>query len=159
MADLVSKKSKDPSTQVGAVLVDDKNRMVSIGYNGFARGTADHRRLYLDRPEKHRRILHAEANALLFADRAGVYLYVTHPPCSQCTAMALQSGVHTIIYDASRHLAADWEESFESAVCMAWEANAGIFKYDVYNGRLSRIHKATCEMTEGENVKFSIDHA
>jgi len=147
LADHASKKSKDPSTKVGAVLVDDDNRVVSIGYNGFARGTADDKTLYLNRPKKHRRILHAECNALLFADRPGKTLYITHPPCSQCTAMAIQRGVKQIIYNASRHLSANWEESFNSAIEMTIEARVGLYKYYSHNDKLEPIYKG--EKNEG----------
>jgi len=151
LADHASKKSKDPSTKVGAVLVDNENRVVSLGYNGFARGTADHKKLYLDRPEKHRRVLHAECNALLFADRPGVTLYVTHPPCSQCTAMAIQCGIKKIIYNASRQLFVDWKESYRSAIEMSYEARIGIYKYNTYVGRLIQITDWHVEQEIGRN--------
>lgn len=65
VATLVSVRSKDPSSKVGAVIVDNDKRFVSMGYNGFPRGTNDDPELYQDRPEKLRRVIHAETNAIL----------------------------------------------------------------------------------------------
>ena len=67
MAKMVGSWSKDPSTKVGAVIVDDNRRVVSLGYNGFPKGVADNNRLE-DRNEKYKMIVHAERNALLFAN-------------------------------------------------------------------------------------------
>lgn len=57
---LVASWSKDPSSQVGAAIVDAKNRVVSLGFNGFPRAVAD---APVDRDEKLRRTIHAEENA------------------------------------------------------------------------------------------------
>jgi dCMP deaminase len=121
MATLISTRSKDPSTQVGAVLVDSQRRVVSVGFNGFPKGTSDAPALYLDREEKYRRVLHAECNAILFADRPGDTLYVTHPPCSQCMAMAIQHGVSRVVYKKFEMREA-WKVSHKSAIEMAREA-------------------------------------
>ena len=59
--------SKDPSTKVGAIIVDDDKRVISVGYNGFPKGVRDDERLD-DRQEKYKIIVHAERNALLFAN-------------------------------------------------------------------------------------------
>jgi dCMP deaminase len=67
LAKTVSTFSKDPSTQVGAVIVDDDKRVISIGYNGFPKGVRDDHRLD-NRELKYEMIVHAEANALLFAN-------------------------------------------------------------------------------------------
>lgn len=90
--------SKDPSTQVGAVIVDG-NRVVSMGFNGFPKGTLDHPELYTNRERKYRRVIHAEKNAVTFANRSveGCTIYVTHAPCSQCVAQIIQSGITCIV--------------------------------------------------------------
>ncbi len=107
----VAKWSKDPSTQVGAVIANDK-RVVSLGFNGFPQGLSDDHRLH-DRETKYSLVLHAEENALLFAssDLTGNTIYVYPlPPCSRCAAKIIQTGitrvVTTIPDDMSR-----WEES------------------------------------------------
>ena len=101
-AELIAGWSKDPSTGVGAVIVDPKNRVVSQGFNGFPRACADDADLLADRDEKLRRTLHAEQNALLFAHRSveGCTVYVTHPPCARCAAMLIQSGIKRVVYRA-----------------------------------------------------------
>lgn len=76
LATVISSWSKDPSTQVGAVIVDDDNRVISIGYNGFPKGIKDDHRLS-NRDLKYEMVVHAEANALLFAN-APVKLSLIH---------------------------------------------------------------------------------
>ena len=61
--------SKDMSTQVGAIIVDRDQRIVSSGYNGFPRGVVDSIERYQDRDTKYRMVVHAEINAILFATR------------------------------------------------------------------------------------------
>jgi len=99
LANLVSTWSKDPSTGVGAVIVDEKNRVVSLGFNGFPRGVHDSEDVLFDRDEKLRRTIHAEENALLFAGRSveGCTLYLTHPPCARCAAKIIQSGIARVV--------------------------------------------------------------
>lgn len=98
MANLVATWSKDPSTQVGSVIVD-KNRVVSHGFNGFPRGVDDSPELYADRGRKYRRVLHAEQNAIAFANRSveNCTIYITHAPCSRCVAQIIQSGIARIV--------------------------------------------------------------
>ena len=67
LAEYVSTASKDPSTKVGAVIVDDERRVVSLGYNGLPRGVDDTEERLNNRDLKYRIIVHAERNSLLFA--------------------------------------------------------------------------------------------
>jgi len=100
MAELISTWSKDPSTQCGAVIVDRRNRVVSVGFNGFPAGVSDRDDHYQNREEKYRRVIHAEKNAILFAkqDLTGCTLYVyPMPPCSQCAAAIIQSGIKQVV--------------------------------------------------------------
>ena len=92
--------SKDPSTKVGAVIVDSKNRVVSMGYNGFPRGIDDDSSRLEDRETKYKLILHAEENALLFAKGSldGFTIYTwPFPPCTHCALLIIQSGIKTIV--------------------------------------------------------------
>ena len=89
--------SKDPSTKVGAVLVADRNRILSVGYNGFPRQNPDSAENLTNRSSKYARMVHAEENALLFRPphySAGLTIY-TWPfsSCAHCTAVCLQCGV------------------------------------------------------------------
>lgn len=97
LASLVAGWSKDPSTQVGAVIVDADKRIVSAGFNGFPRGVEDEA---VDRDVKLMRTIHAEENALLFARRdvTGMTAYVTRPPCARCAAKLVQSGISRVVY-------------------------------------------------------------
>jgi dCMP deaminase len=100
LAKLVGSWSKDPSTQVGAVIVDDDHVVVSLGYNGFPRGVEDSEERLIDRDKKYDIIVHAEANALMFAKTSleGCTLY-TWPfePCSRCAGLIIQSGITRVV--------------------------------------------------------------
>ena len=126
LAKLVGSWSKDPSTQVGAVIVDEKNRIVSVGYNGFPQKISDNDRLN-DRDKKYNVIVHAEANAILFANRdlSGCTIY-TYPfqPCSSCSGLIIQSGIKRVVTvrtDNDR-----WRTDFSTAAQMLIEAEVAI---------------------------------
>lgn len=99
MARLVASWSKDPSTKVGAVITRGKV-VVSLGFNGLARGVGDSTERYENRDFKYPAILHAEVNALLFArqDLVGCTIYTwPMPPCATCAAMIIQSGITRVV--------------------------------------------------------------
>jgi len=95
----ISAWSKDPSSQVGAVITDG-NRIVSLGYNGFAAGVEDKQERLVDRQCKLNLTIHAEENAMIFAKRdlTGCTVYVTHPPCPRCASKLIQEEVERIVY-------------------------------------------------------------
>jgi dCMP deaminase len=70
LAKTVSTWSKDPSTKVGAVIVDKNRRVVSLGYNGFPKGVKDTIEKLEDREQKYKHMVHAERNAMLFANKS-----------------------------------------------------------------------------------------
>lgn len=88
--------SKDPSTQVGAVLVDAHRRVISTGFNGLPQRVLDTHERLDNREVKYDLIIHAEMNALIFAQRSlhGATLY-TYPfmSCSRCATMMIQAGI------------------------------------------------------------------
>ena len=98
-------RSKDPSTQVGACIVDSDNRIVSIGYNGFLNGCSDE-----DFPweregdflnTKYPYVVHAEQNAILNArgkNLEGCSIYVNLFPCHDCARNIIQSGIKKVYY-------------------------------------------------------------
>lgn len=96
------RRSKDPSTQVGAVIADDRNHIISIGYNGFPSGVHDCPDLLNDRPSKYARVVHAEPNAILQAgERArGAKMICTLFPCNECTKLIIQAGIKYLIAPA-----------------------------------------------------------
>lgn len=130
LAKVVSKKSKDPSTKVGAVIADPKNRFISLGYNGYPRGIKDEG---LDnREEKYAKVIHAEINAILFAKRdltdCTLYVYPL-APCSNCMSVIIQSGITRIIALANTtdiDSIKRWELSNQIGLKMAKEANVKV---------------------------------
>lgn len=122
MARLVASWSKDPSTQVGAVIVDPCNRVVSTGFNGFPRGIADE---YTTREAKLLRTLHAEVNAILFAGRdlTGCRIYVTHTPCARCAVQIIQSGISCVLSAAPTiEFATRWQNEVAESIELMCEA-------------------------------------
>ncbi len=125
MAYLVSMKSKDPSTRVGAVIVGPNHEIISTGYNGLPRGVADRHYRYADREYKLLAINHAEENAILHCALKGVsakggVLYTPWIPCSACTKSIIQSGISEVVYDInfpgnSEDYDGDWKKSMEVA--------------------------------------------
>lgn len=129
VADLVATWSKDPSTKVGCVLVDQDRHIIATGYNGFPRGVDDSEDRLTDRPTKIMMVLHAEANAVLQAvgPIVGATAYVSHRPCSGCSAMLIQAGVKRIVTRTpSDGFAERFAESFRAADLMLNEAGVEI---------------------------------
>lgn len=129
LANTVSMFSKDPSTKVGAVIVDDDKRVISIGYNGFPKGIKDDQRLE-NRELKYEMIVHAEANALLFANAPvkGCTIY-TWPfqPCSRCASLIIQAGIRRVVSVENKDQ--KWCENFQLAHDMMTEARIEIETY------------------------------
>ncbi|MHC4976991.1 MAG: deoxycytidylate deaminase [Planctomycetota bacterium] len=98
LAEQVSRRSPDPSTKHGCVIVDAGKRVVSTGYNGPVSGLP-HEMVELTRPEKYKWFIHAEDNAVAFArcDLRGTTAYVTGTPCAPCFRRLLQVGVKRIV--------------------------------------------------------------
>jgi len=109
IAILSSKRSKDPSSQVGAAIIRDK-RVLSLGYNGMPRGCDDSCMPWGKTSEdplktKYPYVVHAELNAILNAnkDLSGATLYVTMFPCNECAKAIIQTGIKEIIYLSDKH--------------------------------------------------------
>lgn len=119
----VAQWSKDPSTKVGAVIVRGLNRVVSIGYNGFASGVDDTSERYNDRELKYKMVVHGEINAIIHAkqDLAGCTLY-TWPlfTCSVCAGSVIQSGIHRVVSPVST--VERWASSYDLSKKMYDEA-------------------------------------
>ena len=130
MAKLISSWSKD-TTQVGAVIVDADNMIISTGYNGFPKNINDNYRLQ-NREEKLKIILHAEDNAILFTkqDITGCTIYI-YPfmPCSNCAAKIIQSGIKNVISYRSDN--ERWQESFDISTNLFKEAGVNLILYDI----------------------------
>jgi dCMP deaminase len=130
LAQEVSTWSKDPSTQVGAVLINGKRHVKSVGYNGFPRKVEDDHRLH-QRDKKLKIIRHAEVNAFTFCsdDPEGFCIY-TYPfmPCSICAGAIIQEGVIRVV--TFTNSVARWAEDFETARGMFVEAGVELVEYD-----------------------------
>ncbi|NCC22834.1 MAG: dCMP deaminase family protein [Alphaproteobacteria bacterium] len=127
LARLVASWSKDPSTRVGAVIADQKNRIVSLGFNGFARGVEDLPERLGDREVKYKIVLHAEENALLFANRdvEGCTIY-TWPlmPCASCMSRIIQKGIRRVVSVENEN--PRWQEHFRLSRELAGEAGVEV---------------------------------
>lgn len=98
LAEHVATWSKDRSTQVGAVIVGSRKRVLSMGYNGFPRGVDDSVEARHERPEKYDWTCHGEENAILNAacdlDGATIYVHAPNlPVCVRCARNIVQSGI------------------------------------------------------------------
>ena len=114
LAEHLAQWSKDPSTKTGAVVVDTNNRIVSVGYNGFAKGVHDTDERLQNREVKYKIIVHCERNAIIFAQRdlSGCILY-TWPfmSCATCAAMVIQAGIKRCV--APENDNPRWQEDFK----------------------------------------------
>ncbi len=105
VAMLSSYRSKDPSTQVGACIVNSKNRIMSVGYNGFPMGCSDDEfpweRAGNEYDTKYLYVCHAELNAILNSRDSnldGCKIYVALFPCNECAKAIIQSGIKEVVY-------------------------------------------------------------
>ena len=113
-----AQRSKDPSTQVGACIVSQENRILSVGYNGMPRHCSDDEFPWDREGEpvdtKYMFVCHAELNAILNytgGSLAGAKVYTTLFPCNECAKALIQSGVSEIIY------LSDKSEKTPSTIC------------------------------------------
>lgn len=107
---LSAKRSKDPSTQVGACVVNEDKRIIGIGYNGFPTGCKDEDFPWGKTDEnrlntKYPYVVHAEPNAILncSSNLKGATLYVTLFPCNECAKLIIQSGIKHIVYMSDKY--------------------------------------------------------
>ena len=113
LCELVASWSKDPSTKVGAVIVDNDNRVISLGYNGFPKGVIDDVARYSNRDEKYKYVVHAERNAIVFAKQnLKECIIYTWPmmPCSACAGIIIQSGIKKVVSIENKN--ERWTEEF-----------------------------------------------
>jgi dCMP deaminase len=111
---LSARRSKDPNTQVGACIVNDKNKIVGAGYNGLPLGCDDDafpwdkQGDFLD--TKYPYVCHAELNAILNnigMDLRGCKIYTALFPCNECTKAIIQSGITEVIYLSDKYEGTD----------------------------------------------------
>lgn len=113
LAHLSAKRSKDPSTQVGAVIVSTEHRVVGIGYNGFPNGCSDDEFPWGREGDfgqtKYPFVVHAELNAILNSTQnlKGCSIYVSLFPCNECAKAIIQSGITRIVYESDKYAETD----------------------------------------------------
>lgn len=103
-------RSKDPHTQVGACIVSEDNKILSMGYNGFPSGCSDDEFPWDREGEvydtKYAYVTHSELNAILNyrgGSLEGAKIYVSLFPCNECAKAIIQSGIKTIVYDSDKY--------------------------------------------------------
>ena len=114
VAYLASMRSKDPNTQVGACIVSQDNKILSMGYNGFPIGCSDDdfpwEREGKTLMTKYPYVTHSELNAILNfrgGSLEGATIYVTLFPCNECAKAIIQSGIRNVVYDSDKYAEAD----------------------------------------------------
>lgn len=109
MAHVISDRSKDPSTQAGAVVVDERNVVMGVGYNGFPRGIGNNDLPWGKSGEldetKYAYVCHAEENAIYNANNStkGCKIYCTLFPCNECAKTLIQNGIKEVIYESDKY--------------------------------------------------------
>lgn len=150
--------SKDPSTKVGAIAIDDDYNIRAQGYNGFPRGVHDTEERLNDREQKYPRIVHAEANLVAMAARTGVslqgcsVLLTSLHPCSSCAGLLIQAGVKRV-FAPSLTENTRWDASSAVALEMFDEAGVEVFTYG--EGRITsrRVNGEVEHYTKPESRK------
>ena len=108
IAMLAARRSKDPSTQVGACIVSQDNIIISTGYNGMPKGCSDDEFPWNREgaETKYPYVVHAELNAILNAngrDLRGSRIYVALFPCNECAKAIIQSGIKEVLYLSDKY--------------------------------------------------------
>ena len=137
LAEQVKLKSKDESTQIGAVIVGADNEVLSTGYNSFPRGLDDNKPERQERPEKYFWFEHAERNAIYNAARVGTPLidskiYLTSGlPCMDCARGIVNSGIKTVYCKetCTTKNKEKWDESQKKSLQLLLECGVDVIYY------------------------------
>lgn len=132
LAETVSTWSKDPSAKVGAVLADDRKRVIAMGYNGFPDRIVDDEKLLADRDRKLQLVIHAELNAILNSPilTLGLHLFVTQPCCDNCAKHVVQAGIKTVSWvEPKADFSERWKPSIETAKETFKLAGVTVYEY------------------------------
>ena len=128
LAKEISTWSKDPSTQVGAVVVGKHGQLLSQGYNGFPRGIKDSDDRLNNRERKYELVVHAEMNAIYNASLSGVsladstlYVYGL-PVCNECAKGIIQCGIKKVVATRPTEYNGAWDNSIKGAEALFKEA-------------------------------------
>ena len=129
MAILVSSWSKDPDKKVGAVITDPDHRVISVGFNGLPRGLNDSH-TYMDKTYKLASVVHAEANAITFAnqDLYDCTIYSSFPLCAGCASLVIQNGITKVVQPEIPDNSS-WKDSCHIAISNMQQLNIEITTY------------------------------
>lgn len=136
--DILAEKSKDPSSQFGAIIVNKDQYPVASGFNGFPRGVNDTEERLHDREVKYKLVCHAEANAIAAAAKNGhaldgCYLYVQAIPCNECAKLIVQAGIKRVYIPKRDHVdyLSRWGESVQWSELIFREAGVEVIYVDL----------------------------
>lgn len=152
MAHVIAERSKDPSTQAGAVIADKHNIVIGLGYNGFPRGV-DEANFPWEREgdflnTKYAYVCHAEENAIYNsnAQPRECKIYCTLFPCNECAKTIVQNGISEVIYESDKYHNEDqWVASRKIL-------DAAGVKYREYVSKWSSENIGTAELTQYETL-------
>ncbi|CEF60782.1 Deoxycytidylate deaminase [Strongyloides ratti] len=138
---IAAKRSKDPETQVGAVIVGKNNKIVGIGYNGMPRGCDDSKMPWGKCDEnplnnKGMYVVHAEMNAIANKNCEsldGFTMYSTLFPCNNCAQMIIQHGIKEVVYFEDRPM----KEAMKASRSMLEMCNIKLRQWERSNKQLS----------------------
>ena len=132
IAEVISSKSKDPSTKVGCALVRPDHSLCSTGFNGFPQKMLDLPDYLNNRDEKYSRVVHAEINALIFAGEfVKGYTAYTYPvgPCDRCVVALLQAGVSRFVFpEIPEEMKERWKGTIDKSKLYINECGAKFFE-------------------------------
>ena len=146
LAKTISTWSKDRSTGVGAVIVNDNKKVLSIGFNGFPRGVDDDVESRHTRPEKNHYVVHAERNALDEAETSlvGATIYCTFFTCATCAHGIIQKGLKKVVAPEPDWNAERYSESQSHALQMYKEAGVEVEFYKADDNNLMVFYEIGC---------------
>lgn len=154
VAELSAMRSKDPNTQVGCCIVDSRNRILSMGYNGFPSGCSDDAFPWEKDNEdplmnKYLYVVHSELNAILNfkgESLAGSRMYVTMFPCSECAKAIIQAGISEVIYRDNKY-----REAIAGAASMRMFIAAGVTyrRYDTSDSHVRIEYRERPRISDG----------
>lgn len=128
-AEEIAQNSADPDCKVGAVIVNNSNEILSIGYNNFPEAIDQCETIYSNKTRKLYRVLHAEIRAILDSTvslkNSTIYVTPLHP-CSQCAAAIIHSGIKRVVIKWNKSSGKTWAENFTESSKMLQEANVDV---------------------------------
>lgn len=131
LAEYIAQWSKYPGRKVGAVIVDDRHTLISVGYNGCPRGCIDNDPYKYTKEVKYLFASHAEVNSITNAGRSvnGYTLYVMWFPCADCARAIIQSGIKCVVARRPNFDDPDWGHHFKAALQMFEETGIEVVWY------------------------------